>query len=514
MKTHLETTIELATKALQEQKYDKAEPLFREALLEAQERKNELVTATCLDNIGEIYFQQGYFEKAELYYQQAMEIRRRLLPPGHEDMIISLNNLSAAYFFQGKYRLAKPLCEQLIANYETILGRDHPEIATCFINLGLIAMAEGKLGNAEKRFADAHAIRNAFYEPMNVLIGNSLGHLGNVYFEQGRYELANETWQQALNILEKQLSPEDPDLEKIVSKHIIALERTGKFGELEQLYPRRINAIEIKLGPAHPEVAKYLDKLANLYLKQNKYEEAERIFQRLLSMKRRAHGNAHPEVANQLSNLASVRNVLKQPGQAETLFLQAINIYENYKGKNTTQTSFALSKYLETIQNLGVFYDQEKRFAKSEKQWQQYLLLIEPQSRKYPHLVLEAYQQLANSLYEQNKFSEAELLLRKALSFLEECSSGESKQMNVAEYKLQKAIVTTKLAQILKAQLKYSEAESHYQQALDSLMKLLGSNHPDLAPTLEGYADLLAKTYREAEAEHMLSCAKNLLRKA
>ena len=514
MKTQLETTIEQGLAALQEQNYATAEPLFREALSKAQEAGNELLMAACLDNLGEIYFQQGWFDQAEPYYQRSMKIRRRLLPPGHEDIVASLNNLSAAYFFQGKYREAKPLCEQLIAIYETVLGKEHPEIATCFINLGLIAVAEGKLGNAEQRFTAAHAIRVDHYEPNNVLVGNSLGHLGNVYFEQGRYELASQTLQQALSILEKQVSPEDPDLEKIVSKLTVALELTGKFAELEQLYPRLVNLTEIKLGPAHPEVVKYLDKLANLYLRQQKNEEAEKVFQRLLSMKRRAFGDNHPEVANQLSNLASIRETLKQSAQAETLYLQAINIFENYKRKDNTGRIPTFPKYLEAIKNLALFYSREKRFAKAEKQWQIYLPLIESQSTVYPLLLIEAYQQLIQCAYEQNKFTEAEQFAQKALRFVEECTGNEYKQMNAADCKLLQANIISQLANILKAQNKYTEAETHYQRALSSLMKLLGSNHPDLAPTLQGYADLLARTYREAEAEHMLACAENLLKRS
>ena len=68
----------------------------------------------------------------------------------------------------------------------------------------------------------------------------------------------------------------------------------------------------------------------------------------------------------------------------------------------------------------------------------------------------------------------------------------------------------TKLANLLKQAQQYTEAELLYKEALGQLMKALGANHKDLAPTMEGYADLLARTYREAEAEHMLACAHNL----
>ena len=81
-------------------KYDKAESLFRQALQTAQNAQDELTVAACFDNIGEISFQQGWFEQAEPYFVKALEIRRKKLPAGNEAIISSLNNLSATYFFK------------------------------------------------------------------------------------------------------------------------------------------------------------------------------------------------------------------------------------------------------------------------------------------------------------------------------------------------------------------------------------------------------------------------------
>ena len=420
MKTEIETTIESGTRALQEQQYDKAESLFKLALQDAQQSPDELMVATCLDNLAEVSFQQGYFEKAQPNFEKALEIRRKRLPAGHEDIVASLNNLSAVYFFQGKYRLAKPLCEQLIATYEVVLGKEHPEVATCLINLGLIAMAEGKLGNAEQRFVEANNIRHNYYDPTHILVGNSLSHLGNVYLEQKRYLQASEKFKAALVILEKHHSLDNADLQAVVGKLVQALEQTSKFDELEQVYLSLISSTGMKLGPANPEVTKYLEKLANLNLKQGKFEEAEKLFQRLLSMKRHAFGDAHPEVANQLTNLAFIRQASGQVAQAESFFLQALNIYENYKYKSSTGIMTVFPKYLQAMKNLAMFYDSDKRFAKSEKQWQQLLLLVEPQSKNYPKLLLESCEYLAASLIEQKKLNEAQSFLEKALRFLDE----------------------------------------------------------------------------------------------
>ena len=66
------------------------------------------------------------------------------------------------------------------------------------------------------------------------------------------------------------------------------------------------------------------------------------------------------------------------------------------------------------------------------------------------------------------------------------------------------------IAETLRFDARYDEAEPLYQRSLAIRQKLLGPNHPDVAKSLEAYALLLALTYREAEAEHMKTCARSI----
>ncbi len=56
---------------------------------------------------------------------------------------------------------------------------------------------------------------------MHILIGNSLGHLGNAYYEQKRYEQAGEKFKEALVILEKHHSPDNPELQAVIRSSYI-----------------------------------------------------------------------------------------------------------------------------------------------------------------------------------------------------------------------------------------------------------------------------------------------------
>jgi len=58
--------------------------------------------------------------------QRALAIREQLLGPHHPDTAQSLNNLAELYRDQGKYAEAEPLYQQALAIYEQLLGPNHP----------------------------------------------------------------------------------------------------------------------------------------------------------------------------------------------------------------------------------------------------------------------------------------------------------------------------------------------------------------------------------------------------
>ena len=70
------------------------------------------------------------------------------------------------------------------------------------------------------------------------------------------------------------------------------------------------------------------------------------------------------------------------------------------------------------------------------------------------------------------------------------------------------------LAVLYKAQGRYTEAEAFHQHSLAIYEKALGPEHPDVAQSLENYADLLRETGRGAEAAKMEARAKAIRAKS
>ncbi len=66
----------------------------------------------------------------------------------------------------------------------------------------------------------------------------------------------------------------------------------------------------------------------------------------------------------------------------------------------------------------------------------------------------------------------------------------------------------TEDALLYRTQGRYADAEPYHKRALAILEKALGTEHPNVATSLENYADLLRSTGRTSEADKMEARAK------
>ncbi len=91
--------------------------------------------ALLLARTGYYLNERGRYSEAEPLYQQALEMRKRLLGDEHPDVALSLNNLAGLYDSQGRYSEAEPLYQQSLQIFEQTLGTEHPNTITVRNNL-------------------------------------------------------------------------------------------------------------------------------------------------------------------------------------------------------------------------------------------------------------------------------------------------------------------------------------------------------------------------------------------
>ena len=185
------------------------------------------MSAPSLNNLAELYRDQGRYAEAEPLYKRALAIREKALGPDHPDVGTSLNNLAELYRAQGRYAEAEPLYKRALAIREKALGPDHPDVGTALNNLAELYRAQGRYAEAEPLFKRALAIREKALGPDHPDVGTSLNNLAVLYFVQRDWARAADFWRRSTGVIVRRAQRGTDDVGQAL---------TGKRkGEAEQI---------------------------------------------------------------------------------------------------------------------------------------------------------------------------------------------------------------------------------------------------------------------------------------
>jgi tetratricopeptide (TPR) repeat protein len=238
----------------QQEKYNQAEPLFKQALALGQELlgEHDPDIAFSLNNLAELYRNQRRYEEAEPLFKQALAIRQKLLGDHHSDVPRILNNLAKMYSLQRRYKEVEPLLKQALAVRQKLLGDHHSDVASSLINLA------------------------------------------EFYGKQRRYEEAEPLFKQALSIRQKLLGDHHSDVAMSLTNLAILYSSQERYEEAESLHKQALAMKQKLLGDQHPDVANKLFNLADLYHTMERNSESLKLMHRVILIYKQTFGSNHP----------------------------------------------------------------------------------------------------------------------------------------------------------------------------------------------------------------------------
>ena len=163
-------------------------------------------------------------------------------------------------------------------------------------------------------------------------LAKHLNMAGRAYNEAGRYSEAEPLYKRSLQIREKVLRPEHPNVATSLNNLASLYRDQGRYPEAEPLYKRSLEIWEKVLGPEHPNVATILNNLALLYRGQGRYPEAEPLFKRSLKIKEKVLGPEHPNVATVIESYADLLQKMDRETEAAELEARAESIRNKKQG--------------------------------------------------------------------------------------------------------------------------------------------------------------------------------------
>jgi tetratricopeptide (TPR) repeat protein len=295
---------------------------------------------------------RALFTEAEPLYQYSLAIREKTLGKDHPDVATSLNNLADLYRDQGKYAEAEPLYQRSLAIREKVQGAGHPDVATSLNNLAGLYDNQGKYGEAEALYQRSLAIREKALGPAHPDVATSLNNLAELYRNQGKYGEAETLYRRALKIFERTLGPDHPQLAVVLNNLGGLLYSQGFYREIEPLFRRSLTISEKVLGARHPDVADGLNNLAELFRNQGNYGEAEPLYRRALEILEGSLGPAHPKVVATLTNLARLYDSQGNYNRADQFYKRARLLSETFPFPGQSNTSALPGEEIAVVRRL------------------------------------------------------------------------------------------------------------------------------------------------------------------
>ena len=254
-------------------------------------------------------------------YEQVLAEYERVLGADHPDTLTVRNNLAGAYKSAGRLAEAVELFERVLADRVRVLGPDHPDTLAARNNLAGAYYSVGRFGEAIELLGRVLAERERVLGPDHPDTLTTRNNLAFAYHSAGRFDEAIELYERVLAEQERVLGPDHPDTLTVRNNLAFAYHSAGRFGEAIELFERVLADQERVLGPDHPGTLTTRNSLAGAYEDVGRFGEAIELFERVLADQERVLGPDHPDTLNARDNLALAYDAVGR-------LAEAINVWE------------------------------------------------------------------------------------------------------------------------------------------------------------------------------------------
>ena len=378
------------------------------------------VEASVRSVMGNAYRQLGEYDKAEEQLVAALSIRRGVFGDQHDLVMESRADYAVLLRDLDKLAQSKEQMETVLEYDRRVHGESSAEVADDLRQLGSIHLLAGDHEEALATLTRALTLSRAIHGDMHMDVAECLHHLGGVYLEssdgggiKSRYDQAMESLEEAVRI--ERGSPEGSKarLSDYLSSLGRALRWGGQFERAELVYREAIDISQTVFAPGHPTRAVVLNNLATLYWSQGRHEEAVPLYEETLDIFLETMGADHSYTATTKFNLASVLMELERWEEAERHFLSVLATFEN--GEEGDSAPFVAGSCFRLAVIRRHFGDHAAAEAYVRRVIEYDRTIWSPDDWR---LVLP-YRDLADDLLAQEKFVEAEEVVREILRSLE-----------------------------------------------------------------------------------------------
>ncbi len=231
--------------------------------------------ATRINNLGAMYLDEEDYDNAEKLFREALALRDQL---GEEsDMVVNLNNLATVLMYRGKYQAAEELYRRglVILRGSPKSGSERKQMSASLRSLGAVLLARGDFAAAEPPLNEALEIRLREYGDEDTRVTSVLDLLGRVRFARGYPREAEQLYLKAREIRCLRLGKDHADVSWSDRNLATLLLAEGELATARVVIERAHSGLRRALPPEHWRIAAADVTLGALLTAEGRFAAAE-----------------------------------------------------------------------------------------------------------------------------------------------------------------------------------------------------------------------------------------------
>jgi serine/threonine protein kinase len=470
--------------------YDRPEQLLREVLDARTTRlgPDNPEALRCKGNLAAVHCARGDYDRAESLYRELLQTQKDKLGDADMATLASKNNLASVYLMQGNYGQAEPLLREVVRGYRAKLGDEDGDTLVSKSNLAMVYVSQTKYEPAEALLKEVFQTRMAKLGAKHPATLLSKQQLASLYKARRQYDQAEALLQETIQGFAYTSGHEHPDTLSCKEQLADLYAAEGKYDRAEPLCEEVVQARKALLGPAVPDTLRAKHELAVVYWRRHKLDQSVPLFEDVLRGRQAVLGVDNAETILAALNLAANHRDAGRLTAAVELLDSWLPRARTVLPPTSSHRDFGCRFGAETYARAG-------RHAKAEPLLRELAEAVRQQAGAGSRAYAVRLGMLGENLLVQQKYADAEPLLRQVLAWAERKVPDDWRTFNIRSL----------LGGALLGQKKYAEAAPLLLQGFDGMKQRPDKIPPDakfcVIQALERLVQLYEATGEKEEAE-------------